>query len=161
MHNASIKFGTDGWRGHIADDFTFDNVALVGSAIVQYLAESGYGDKPLIIGYDRRFAAENYAAHLASHLTALGQAVLLSADAAPTPVVAYGVQNLAAAGAIMLTASHNPYSYQGLKFIPWFAGPAMPEATDRITEIVKQRQLDFQAPALSLTFSGEQILIFF
>ncbi len=152
-----IKFGTDGWRGHIADDFTFGNVALVGSAIRIYLSETGQGDKPLLIGYDRRFAAENYAAHLAAHMQSLGQPVLLFGHACPTPVVAFGVEHLKAAGAVMLTASHNPYHYQGLKFIPWFAGPAMPDTTDRITELVQELQADFQEPRLHLEWNTETI----
>src|SRR5688572_10349261 len=119
----NISFGTDGWRGYIASDFTYDNVALVGAAIVRYLDEEGLGGKPLLVGYDRRFAAELYGAHIATAMSALGQKVLLFDAALPTPAVAYGVQHFDAAGAVMLTASHNPYYWQGLKFIPFFAGP--------------------------------------
>ncbi|MCC7478877.1 phosphoglucomutase/phosphomannomutase family protein [bacterium] len=156
MH-VQIKFGTDGWRGHIADDFTFGNVALVGSAIRLYLQETGMAEKPLLIGYDRRFAAEAYSAHLACHLQSLGQAVQVFSHACPTPVVAYAVSHLQAAGAVMLTASHNPYHYQGLKFIPWFAGPAMPETTDRITELLRELQPDFVEPRLHLEWHGESL----
>lgn len=155
MHSTEIKFGTDGWRGHIADDFTFDNVALVGSAIRQYLQETERGSAPLLIGYDRRFAAEAYAAHLGTHMAGLGQPVVLTPSAQPTPLLAFGVQHMKAAGAIMLTASHNPYHYQGLKFIPWFAGPAMPDTTDRITELVRELQPDFLPPRLVLEWRGD------
>ena len=157
MEIPEIKFGTDGWRGVVADDFTFDNMALVGSAIRLYLQETGRGDQPLLIGYDRRFAAERLAAHLATHLKNLGQPVVKVAEPSPTPVVAYGVLHLKLAGAIMLTASHNPYYYQGLKFIPYFAGPAMPETTDRITALIHELAPEFTAPPLYLTFSGERV----
>ena len=156
MQIPDIKFGTDGWRGVVADDFTFDNVALVGSAIRTYLEETGQGDNPLLIGYDRRFAAERLAAHLATHIAKLGQPVVKVAEPSPTPVVAFGVKHLQAAGAIMLTASHNPYYYQGLKFIPYFAGPAMPDTTDRITALIQQQAAGFEPPALCLTFNGER-----
>jgi phosphomannomutase len=157
MEIPAIKFGTDGWRGIIADDFTFNNMALVGSAVAQYLQETGQAGKPLLIGFDRRFAAEDFAGHLAAHLTALGQPVIVHDSPCPTPVLAYGVRFLQAAGAIMLTASHNPYYYQGFKFIPHFAGPAMPEATDRITAIINELAPAFNPPALAQRWKGERI----
>lgn len=156
MQTPNIKFGTDGWRGIIADDFTFDNVALVGSAIRQLLLEEGRGDQVLLIGYDRRFAAESYAAHLANHLAGQGQPILMLHEPCPTPVIAFGVLHLKAAGAVMLTASHNPYYYQGLKFIPHFAGPAMPVMTDRITELIAELA-QTPAPRLKLDWAGERI----
>jgi phosphomannomutase len=156
---SNISFGTDGWRGYIAGDFTYDNVALVGSALVRYLDEEGFGDKPLLVGYDRRFAAELYGAHIATAMAALGQPVLMFDAALPTPAVAYAVKHLAAAGAVMLTASHNPYYFQGLKFIPFFAGPAMPVTTDRITELIRELGPGFTPPPLSLKWAGESISI--
>ena len=157
MEIPQIKFGTDGWRGIIADDFTFDNMALVGSAVAQYLQESGQEGKPLLIGYDRRFAAEDFAGHLATHLTALGMDVIVHDSPCPTPVLAFGVSHLKAAGAVMLTASHNPYYYQGFKFIPHFAGPAMPETTDRITAIIQELAPAFTPPPLTQKWDGEQV----
>jgi phosphomannomutase len=159
MEIPPIKFGTDGWRGIIADDFTFDHVALVGSAIKTYLAETGKGGQPLLIGYDRRFGAESYAAHLANHLQAIGQAVVVHDGDCPTPVTAFGVLHLEAAGAVMLTASHNPHYYQGLKFIPWFGGPAMPETTDRVTALIQQLAPDFTPPPLNMEWRGERVAL--
>jgi len=156
MGEPEIKFGTDGWRGIIADDFTYDRVALVGSAIHEQIRESGRSSQPLLIGYDRRFSAEGYAAHLASHLSSLGQQIVLLNEPAPTPVVAFGVAHLKTAGAVMLTASHNPYYYQGLKFIPYFAGPALPETTDRITELISSIAPSFTPPPLVLEWAGER-----
>lgn len=157
MNIPEIKFGTDGWRGIIADDFTFDNVALVGSAVEHHLTEAGQTSGPILIGYDRRFAAESYAAHLASQLRAMGREVVLVNEPCPTPVVAFGVLHLKAAGAIQLTASHNPYYQQGFKFIPHFAGPAMPAATDRITELIPELAPKFTPPPLNLEWSGERV----
>ncbi len=157
MEIPRIKFGTDGWRGVVADDFTFDNVALVGAAIAQHLLESDQATGPLLIGCDRRFAAEAYAAHLATHLRTLGREVVVCAGPVPTPVVAFGVKHLQAAGAVQLTASHNPHYYQGLKFIPHFAGPAMPETTERITSLIAELAPSFSPPTLATAWHGDQI----
>jgi len=157
MFKPEIKFGTDGWRGIIADDFTYDNVALVGTAIWHYLKEAGQAAKPVLISYDCRFAAEAYAAHLAHVIVRLGGKVVVVDGPCPTPVVAFGVLHLEAAGAIQLTASHNPYYYQGLKFIPDFAGPAMPETTDRITQLIKELAPEFEPPALLTEWNGETV----
>ncbi|MCB1218373.1 phosphoglucomutase/phosphomannomutase family protein [bacterium] len=153
----AIKFGTDGWRSVIADGFTFDNVALVATAIAQYLDEQNLRDRPLLVGFDRRFAAEQYAAHFASTVAAHGQPVLLSDDYCPTPCLAVGVQAHNAAGAAMFTASHNHWRYQGLKFIPDFAGPAMPETTDRLTELIGKLIPHWIAPSYTGVFNGERI----
>ncbi|MDQ3023590.1 MAG: hypothetical protein M3R04_04265 [bacterium] len=126
QRGSNISFGTDGWRSYIAGDFTFDNVALVGTAIVRYLDEEGLGSKPLLVGYDRRFGAELFGAHISTAMHAAGQPVLLFDAALPTPAVAYAVSHLGAAGAVMLTASHNPHTFQGLKFIPYYAGNYRP-----------------------------------
>lgn len=159
MEIPAIKFGTDGWRGIIADDFTYDNVALVGSAIARYLEEDGHSQGPVLIGYDRRFAAENYAAHLAAHLRALGREVVVHSAPAPTPMIAFGVDKLKAAGAIQLTASHNPHYYQGLKFIPHFAGPAMPAATERITTLITELAPGFSPPAIAPRWDGSEVML--
>ncbi|MCB1221187.1 MAG: phosphoglucomutase/phosphomannomutase family protein [Planctomycetales bacterium] len=157
MSTRAIKFGTDGWRSIIADGFTFDNVALVATAITAYLKEQGLQDRPLLVGYDRRFSAEEYAAHFASTVQGLGQPVMLSEDYCPTPCLAVGVQHHKAAGAAMFTASHNHWRYQGLKFIPDFAGPAMPETTDRITELIGELRPSWKPPAYTGVFKGERI----
>ena len=157
MATGGIRFGTDGWRSIIADGFTFDNVALVATAIAEYLKENGLSGRPLLVGFDRRFSAEQYAAHFASVAQANGQSVLLSEDYCPTPCLAVGVQHLSAAGAAMFTASHNHWRYQGLKFIPDFAGPAMPVTTDRITDLIKQISTNWTAPAYTGVFDGERV----
>ena len=127
----NIKFGTDGWRGIIAKDFTFDNVTLVTKAIANYLHKV-QRDKKIIIGYDNRFLSDEFAFCAAKVLVEEGIRVYMVKSATPTPVIAYTVKDLEADGAIMITASHNPPEHNGLKFIPHYAGPALPEITDQI-----------------------------
>lgn len=138
-----IKFGTDGWRGIIADDFTFAGVAAVTQAIASYLRENKE-QRPVVVGYDCRFLAEEFATRAAEVLAGNGFAVRLTERPTPTPVVAFGVKQYGAAGAVMITASHNPPAYCGLKFIPAYAGPA----TDDITSGIEARLALDQPPRL-------------
>lgn len=133
-----IKFGTDGWRGIIAEDFTFANLRRVSVAVARYVEEKGLTGHGIVIGHDTRFLAEEFARTVAEVLTQYGIKVYLTEGATPTPVIAFSVLHKNAAGAVMLTASHNPYSHNGFKFIPEYAGPAFPHITDRITELIPQ-----------------------
>lgn len=132
-----IRFGTDGWRAVIADEFTVSNVRRVTRAVARFLEEEGRTANGVIVGYDNRFLAEEFAAQAAAALMDKGVKVYLCRRPAPTPAVAYAVKHLGSAGAIMFTASHNPYRYQGIKFIPHYAGPALPRETDRIGELLR------------------------
>ncbi len=127
-----IKFGTDGWRGIIADDFTFPNVCKVTRAIASYLETAYSKDRPVLVAYDTRFLADEFARTAASVLADLGWTVLVTDRDCPTPVIAYNARLLNSAGALMFTASHNPAPYCGIKYIPDYAGPATPEITDTI-----------------------------
>ncbi len=127
-----IKFGTDGWRGIIADDFTFANVCKVTRAIASYLETAYSKDRPVLIGYDPRFLADQFAQTAAQILADLGWTVKIVDRDCPTPVIAYNARFLNSAGALMFTASHNPAPYCGIKYIPDYAGPATPEITDTI-----------------------------
>jgi len=111
-----IKFGTDGWRGIIAEDFTFDNVRLCAQGVAEYLRENELSHKGLVVGYDTRFASENFAAAAAEVIAGNNIKVHLCLKPTPTPVVSYTVPATQAAGAIIITASHNPYSWNGLKY---------------------------------------------
>ncbi len=126
-----LKFGTDGWRAVIADEFTFANLRLVTRAVAEYL-KSKTPAPTVIIGYDNRFMGADYAAAVAETMAACGVRAILGDKAYPTPVVAYAVREFTADGAVMLTASHNPYFYNGFKFIPEYAGPATGEITSAI-----------------------------
>ncbi|MEG6615152.1 phosphoglucomutase/phosphomannomutase family protein [Peptococcaceae bacterium 1198_IL3148] len=135
-----IAFGTDGWRGIIAQDFIFDNVRLVSRAVAQYLVDSGVNHRGLVIGYDNRFLSDRFAEEVAEEMNKCGVPVFVISQAAPTPVTAYAIKLQRAAGAVMLTASHNPPEYNGYKFIPQHAGPALPHVTKQIEENIKQQQ---------------------
>lgn len=110
-----IKFGTDGWRGIIADDFTFDNVRRCAQSLAEYLHDKGLASRGLVIGYDTRFASENFAAAAAEVVAANNIKVYLCPQATPTPIVSYGIRDRKAAGAIIITASHNPAQWNGFK----------------------------------------------
>src|ERR1039457_5541609 len=123
-----IKFGTDGWRGLIADAFTFDNVRRVAGAIASYVlkheaAALGVG---VVIGYDTRFLSDRAARAVAEVIAAAGVPVLLANDYVPTPAVSYNVKKLGAAGGVMVTSSHNPWNWNGVKFKAKFGGSATP-----------------------------------
>ena len=128
-----IKFGTDGWRAILGEDFTAENVERVTLAIGKYVFDTFGFDKPVIIGYDPRRMADEYAELTANLLYQKGFNVKLSERVVPTPVLAYNAKQLNAC-AIMFTASHNPPEYLGMKFIPDYAGPATSEITDKIVE---------------------------
>jgi len=129
---SAIKFGTDGWRAVIARDFTFANCRMVAQAIASYINSQNLGRKGLVIGFDNRFLSEEFAADCARVIAGNGIKVFLFKKASPTPQTAFAIRAREAAGAIMITASHNPPEYQGIKFIPWYAGPALPDITDVI-----------------------------
>ena len=137
-----IKFGTSGWRGIIADDFTFERSRLVVAAVAHYLSESGDGMRGVLVGHDTRFLAEEFAADAAGLLGDLGIDVLLCSGPVPTPAVSAIILKKGLGGAINFTASHNPGSYQGIKFSPSWGGPALPESTRMIEDTVKKYQLE-------------------
>ncbi|MDR1433906.1 phosphoglucomutase/phosphomannomutase family protein [Candidatus Endomicrobiellum devescovinae] len=126
-----IKFGTSGWRGIIADDFTYANVAVVTQAIANLLKEQGTKIS-VIIGYDTRFMSEDFAKSASEILAGNGIKALLCKRNTPTPVIAYDIIHSKLAGGINFTASHNLYKYNGLKYSPDWGGPALPETTQKI-----------------------------
>ena len=111
-----IKFGTDGWRGIIAEDFTFDNVRICAQAVAEYLRQNGLDKQGLVIGYDTRFASEDFAAAAAEVIAGNNIKVHLCLKPAPTPVVSFTVPATKSEGAIVITASHNPGSWNGFKY---------------------------------------------
>jgi len=127
-----IKFGTSGWRGVIADDFTFSRVRVVTQAIADHIASQGLKDKGVIVGYDTRFMSERFAEESVKVLAANGIRSILSNRDVPTPAVAFEIIRRKAAGGINFTASHNPPQYNGIKFSPAWGGPALPEETKDI-----------------------------
>ena len=137
---SEIRFGTDGWRAVIAREFTFANVAIVSQAIAAYLREQGLAPRGVLVGYDARFLSEQFAAAVAEVMSSNGIPVWVADRDAPTPALAFHVLHRKTAGAVMLTASHNPPEYHGIKFIPDYGSPALPEVTDRIERLLRQPQ---------------------
>jgi len=135
-----IKFGTDGWRGIIADDFTFENLRIVSQAVADYVNGRDMGHKGIVVGYDNRFLSDRFADTVADVMIQNGIKVYLANGPLPTPVTAFAVKVHQAAGAVMLTASHNPPDYNGFKFIPDYAGPALPHITEAIEENIDRLQ---------------------
>ena len=172
----TIKFGTDGWRGVIADDFTFENVRRVAQATADYwngqsprpdgrgsheetagesrlkAAPTRAGEESLdsprvMVGYDNRFFSEIYARLVGEVLAANGLRVLYPHGSVPTPAVSYAVRDRNLCGAVMITASHNPPSFNGYKIKADFAGPADPEICAAIERGIDQspvRRVDFE-----------------
>ena len=131
-HTSNIKFGTDGWRGVIADDFTFTNVRRVAAAIAQYVREESEPARGLVVGYDTRFLSAEFARACAEVISAAGIPVWLADKATPTPAVSYAVVARKTSGAVMITASHNPYRWNGVKFKAPYGGSAAPAIIHRI-----------------------------
>ena len=127
-----IKFGTDGWRGVIAEDYTFDNVRRAAQGFAAYLQEQGRQGEWVVVGYDKRFHSENFAAASAEVLVANGFNVYLTDGATPTPVISYAVVNKKACGAVNITASHNPPTDNGFKVRDENGGAIDPDGLKRI-----------------------------
>jgi phosphomannomutase len=121
-----IKFGTDGWRGVIADDFTFDNVRTAASAIASYLLAKEDPAKGVCIGYDTRFGSPAFAAAVAEVIASAGIPVQLADGITPTPALSFGVRERKAAGGVMITSSHNPAQWNGVKYKAWYGGSGKP-----------------------------------
>ncbi len=143
MPHPQIKFGTDGWRGVIADDFTFANVRTAAEAVAAYIhAHSGSNQeapaKGICIGYDTRFGSKAFAGACAEVLAATGIPVQLANDITPTPALSFGVRGLGAAGGIMITSSHNPAQWNGVKYKAWYGGSGKPSIIAEIESYLGQ-----------------------
>ncbi len=128
----SIKFGTDGWRGIIAEDFTFASARVVAQSIARYVVRCEDARKGVIIGYDHRFASDEIAAVTADVVSSTGTPVFLTDKPCPTPAVSLLVKQRGAAGGLMITASHNPYSWNGIKYKASYGSSALPSIVAQI-----------------------------
>lgn len=133
-----IKFGTDGWRAIIADDFTVDNLKRVAYATAVWMKEK-YPDSSCVVGYDCRFGGKLFAETTARILASNGIHVYLSPDFVSTPMVSLATNRLSAGCGIIITASHNPPSYNGFKIKGNYGGPALPEMIDEVEKLVPAR----------------------
>jgi len=128
----AIKFGTDGWRGVIAEDFTFANARIVAHAIARYVVRGEDARKGVIVGYDHRYASDRVAAAGAEVISASGTPVWLTDKPCPTPTVSFLVRHQKAAGGMVITASHNPYRWNGIKYKASYGSSALPSIVAQI-----------------------------
>jgi phosphomannomutase len=133
-----IKFGTDGWRGVIADDFTFENIAKVALATANFYKRHKKIKNGIVIGYDSRFLSREFAEKVAEVLGNRGIKVILSDKISSTPAVSLITKKMNAAGGVVITASHNPARYNGFKIKGDFGGPAFPEIIEKVERELKK-----------------------
>jgi phosphomannomutase len=155
-----IRFGTDGWRGRIAEDYTFDNLRRCTQGFAEYLLGKGYRDEWVVVGYDMRFHSENFAAAAAEVLAANGLRVYLTDRATPTPVIAYAVLHNKAVGAINITASHNPPGDNGFKVRDSNGGAIDPEGLKKIEALIPESAADVKWMALQDAESDGCVVFF-
>jgi phosphomannomutase len=142
----AIRFGTDGWRGVIADDFTFDNVKKVAHAIARYVVRCEDPRKGVLVGYDHRYAADRAAALIAEVISASGTPVWLADKPCPTPAISLLVRQRGAAGGIVVTASHNPYRWNGIKYKASYGSSALPAIVAQIEQELERTLADGVPP---------------
>ena len=143
----TIAFGTDGWRAVISDTFTFENVRLLAQAIADYVREqSERAESEVVIGYDTRFLSDRYAGEVARVMAGNGIIAHLTRADAPTPAVSYAVVEKKAEAGVMITASHNPPRYNGVKLKAAFGGSALPEQARQVEALLERNQLEARGP---------------
>ena len=133
---SELRFGTDGWRAVIAEDYTFDNVRTLTQATAEYLRRHDLADREIVIGYDTRFLSDAFAAAAAEVMAANGLRVALADAPLPTPALSFAVVERGAGSGIMITASHNPAHWNGFKVKPSYGGAAAPDVTEEIERAV-------------------------
>jgi phosphomannomutase len=143
---SDIKFGTDGWRGVIADDYTFENVRRVAGAIAAYVLKDEDPAHGIVVGYDTRFGSRRFAEAVAEVIAGAGIPVKLANDYTPTPALSYAVKNLGAAGGVMITSSHNPWNWNGVKFKATYGGSATPAIIAKIEANVRAGAMPLGKP---------------
>jgi alpha-D-glucose phosphate-specific phosphoglucomutase len=143
---AAIAFGTDGWRGIIAEDFTFANVSVVAHAIARYVVRCEDARKGVLIGYDHRFASDRFASAVAETISATGTPVWLTDKPCPTPAISLLVRQRQAAGGIVITASHNPYRWNGIKYKASYGSSALPSIVAQVETDLEKVQRDGVPP---------------
>jgi phosphomannomutase len=142
-----IRFGTDGWRGVIAEDYTFENVRRVAGAIAAYLLKNEDPARGIVIGYDTRFGSRRFAEATAEVIAQAGIPVKLASDYTPTPALSYAVKSQGTAGGVMITSSHNPWDWNGVKFKATYGGSATPAIIAQIEAEVRAGAMPRGTPA--------------
>jgi phosphomannomutase len=154
-----IKFGTDGWRAVIGEDFTFHNVRACAQSVALFLKESGLAGRGLVVGHDTRFASEDFAAAVAEVVTANDIKVYLCDAASPTQTASYAILDKGAGGAVVITASHNPWRWNGFKYKPEYAGSASPEVIERLEAPLPQILASEPPPRMDLADAEQRGLL--
>ena len=157
--STAVKFGTDGWRGIIADDFTYDNVRVAARAIAHYILEHEDANAGVCVGYDTRFGSKSFARVVAEVLSGAGISVALASKVTPTPELSFAVRGRKAAGGIMITSSHNPAEWNGVKYKASYGGSGSPSIIASIeTYLLKPLPLAVtSAPIQEVDFSAPYI----
>jgi len=155
-----IKFGTDGWRGVIADDYTFDNLRRAAQGFASYLLENNRQGQWVVVGHDKRFHSENFAAATAEVLAANDLNVYLTDGATPTPTIAYAVVNKKACGAVNITASHNPATDNGFKVRDENGGAIAPEGLKRIEALIPESAENVKRIPLNEATRDGKVIVF-
>jgi len=137
-----IKFGTDGWRGVIADDYTFENVRRVAHAIANYVHQYEDPSKGILVAYDTRFGSRRFGEITAEAIASSGIRVQIAREITPTPALSYMVRELGAAGGVMITSSHNPWNWNGVKFKASFGGSATPPIIQKIEALLDTKPVE-------------------
>lgn len=155
----AVKFGTDGWRGVIADDFTFANVRIAASAIANYVLAEEDPKRGVCVGYDTRFGSERFARIVAEVLASAGIPVQLASRVTPTPALSFAVRGSGAAGGVMITSSHNPYQWNGVKYKASYGGSGKPSIMAAIESYLGKPlpRAANAAPIVRVDFSPEYI----
>ena len=157
---SKIKFGTDGWRAIIADDFTVDNVARVSVAVAKWVKQNFPKDPAIVVGHDCRFAGELFAETCTKVFVHAGIKVHLAKGFVSTPMVSLGAFNLKAGMGVILTASHNPPSYNGYKLKGIYGGPLIPEHVQEVEDLIPEKH-DLDLAAIDLDKAEKDGLLAF
>jgi phosphomannomutase len=158
--STDIRFGTDGWRGRIADDYTFTNLRRCAQGFANYLIKQGYKDEWVIVGYDRRFHSENFAAAVAEVLAGNDLRVYLTDGATPTPVISYSVKSKNAISAVNITASHNPPTDNGFKVRDHNGGAIDPSGLKEIEAFIPDQAETIRKLSYEEAVTQKRIVLF-
>ncbi len=142
-----VKFGTDGWRGIIADDFTYDNVRVAARAIARYVLTQQRPERGVCVGFDTRFGSRSFAGVVAEVLAGAGIPVFLAGKVTPTPELSFAVRERGAVGGVMITSSHNPPEWNGVKYKASYGGSGKPSIIAEIERELGQPLSAANAPA--------------
>ena len=146
----AIKFGTDGWRAIIGEQYTFDNVRFCSQGTALLLKQQGLDKKKFLIGYDSRFSSEKFARSVAEVMSGNGIKILLSDRVVPTPVISYNIVNRNAGGGVVITASHNAADWNGYKFKPDYGGSATPEVVSLLESHIREVEMTGEVNRMDL-----------